>query len=103
MFKLGDFGIARGALSPGQSGTVAGCIAYMAPEVFTSQYNHQADIFSLGKVMADMAAKSLNSPPPPNSRWWSLARQLTDHDPYKRLLAWRVREAAAEALNTEAD
>lgn len=103
MFKLGDFGIARTALSPGQSGTIAGCLAYMAPEVFTGQYSHQADIFSLGRVMTEIATKSTNSIPPPNSRWWGLAQQLTAPNPYQRLLAWRVRDAATEALNNGVD
>ena len=66
-------------------------------------YNHQVDIFSLGKVMEEMATRGAKSVPPPNSRWWSLAQQLMDFDPYKRKLAWEVRDAAIEAMKNGVD
>ena len=69
----------------------------MAPEMFTSHYDHQVDIFSLGKVMAEMVSKYTKSVPPPNSRWWGLVQQLTQHDPRKRLLAGSVQAAASDA------
>ena len=98
-FKIGDFGIARPALLPGQCGTIgAGDYAYMAPEMFSGQYNHQVDMYSLGKVMAEIVTRYGSSVPPPNSLWWSLVKQLTQYDPSNRLLAWKVRDEARNAM-----
>lgn len=50
-YKLGDFGIAK-QLSKTTTGTVAGTEGFMAPEVCRAmEYNHTADIYSLGIVL----------------------------------------------------
>lgn len=50
-YKLGDFGVAK-QLSKTTSGTIAGTEGFMAPEVYKGQeYNHTADIYSLGIVL----------------------------------------------------
>ncbi len=50
-YKLGDFGVAK-QLSKTTAGTIAGTEGFMAPEVYKGQeYNHTADIYSLGIVL----------------------------------------------------
>jgi len=50
-FKLGDFGVAK-QLSKTTVGTIAGTEGFMAPEVAKGQeYNHTADIYSLGILL----------------------------------------------------
>lgn len=51
VFKLGDFGIAKSSEGT-QTGTMAGTMSYMAPEVANRQhYGSSADIYSLGMVL----------------------------------------------------
>ena len=55
-FKLGDFGIARELSRMGKAATMKGTPNYMAPEVYKSlEYNHTADIYSLGLVLYKLA------------------------------------------------
>src|SRR5271170_4155378 len=90
-FKLGDFGIAREIPTPGQVGTIAGDLNYLAPEViFTRQYNQQVDIFSLGRLMGIFST-------PPNSTWNTLSNELTDINAFKRPFAYQVRDKAVGA------
>ena len=82
----------------------AGTRAYMAPEMHvTGYYSQQVDIYSLSKVMEDMATRGAKSVPPLYSQWGSLAQQLMDFYPYKRKLAWEVRDAAIEAMKNGLD
>lgn len=67
VFKLGDFGIAKSSEGT-QTGTMAGTMSYMAPEVANRQhYGSSADIYSLGMVlywlMNDHALPFLPLPP----------------------------------------
>ena len=51
-FKLGDFGVAKTAVSRSTGGSHKGTERYMAPEVFLNQpYGSSVDIYSLGLVM----------------------------------------------------
>jgi serine/threonine protein kinase len=100
-FKLGDFGIARPALTPGQVATInPGDPRYRAPEVeesgFNGVYGPAIDIYSLGRLMGDIWA-------PENSKWRELQYQMTQQDPSKRPSASEIRDIAQDALNGHLD
>lgn len=59
--KLGDFGLARESTATLKS--VAGTVAYMAPEVFHGKYDTPVDIWSLGAMMIEVSARVKLSQP----------------------------------------
>lgn len=59
--KLGDFGLARESTATLKS--VAGTVAYMAPEVFLGKYDTPVDMWSLGAMMIEVSARVKLSQP----------------------------------------
>ena len=59
--KLGDFGLARESTATMKS--VAGTVAYMAPEVFHGKYDTPVDMWSLGAMMIEVSARVKLSQP----------------------------------------
>jgi serine/threonine protein kinase len=59
--KLGDFGLARESTATLKS--VAGTVAYMAPEVFHGKYDTPVDMWSLGAMMIEVSARVKLSQP----------------------------------------
>lgn len=60
VFKLGDFGAAKEALMPCDSGTRLGCGEYTPPETaYSGEYTAQSDIYSLGLVLYRLANNNL--------------------------------------------
>ena len=84
-YKLGDFGIARTLEDNGSLTTGIGTYNYMAPEVYNkTQYDHRADIYSLGIVLYwllnDFRLPFYPMPPQP------ITPELTEHARVRRLL-----------------
>lgn len=99
VFKLGDFGIARPVLIPGQIGTISqGDPRYIAPEAKDPRsnglYTEKIDIYSLGRLMSEVWA-------PPNSKWRQLQSQMMELDPSKRPCASELKDITEDALITE--
>lgn len=60
VFKLGDFGAAKEALMPCDSGTRLGCGEYTPPETaYSGEYSAQSDLYSLGLVLYRLANNNL--------------------------------------------
>ena len=80
VFKLADFGIARGIPGPGIAVTIIGSRGFAAPEVEGGlPYNQKADMYSLGKCMGFIHDGTQAS-----GLWWQLRTNLTDLDPCRR-------------------
>jgi serine/threonine protein kinase len=82
--KLIDFGIAKLARSEHRTrtGVVKGKLTYMAPEQFTGATDHRADIFSVGVMLWELAARQ---------RYWGdllepaiIGRLVSGHLPHLR-------------------
>jgi len=86
IFKLGDFGIARGIPGPGIPVTMIGARGFAAPEVERGMpCNQKADMYGLGKCM-----EFIHNGTPASGLWWQLCTNLTDLEPCGRQTAEEV-------------
>jgi len=99
VFKLADFGIARGIPGPGIPVTMIGTGGFAAPEVEGGlPYNQKADMYSLGKCMA-----FIHDETPAFGLWWQLCTNLTDLDPCRRQNAKEVYHSIRRHLEQGGD
>lgn len=110
--KLLDFGVATAELESRESadnnGLLIGSARYMAPERRTGEETHQADVFALGVVLANLlTGKRFKEPPVDparHSRWLGTVLETvrksmeTSDDPDVRQAAARVRLLLLEML-----
>jgi serine/threonine protein kinase len=76
--RLADFGIARVLKTNSYSATVAGTLAYMAPEVFDGKRSVQTDIWAVGVILYRLVSGHL---PYPQSDMMALLAALMSRDP----------------------
>ena len=99
VFKLADFGIARGIPGPGIPVTMIGTGGFAAPEVEGGlPYNQKADMYSLGKCMGFIHDGTHAS-----GLWWQLRTNLTDLDPCRRQNAKEVYHSIRRHLEQGGD
>ncbi len=116
---LMDFGIAKG-LADGESSTVVGTPAYMAPEQSRGEASDaRADVFSAGVVLAEMIApsglgsfearkevwKAIHEEPPqlPDSAWAPLIRKAVARMPEQRFPGAAALARALEEVTLRVD
>jgi tetratricopeptide (TPR) repeat protein len=87
--KIGDYGLVKSQRFITQLTTIAGTRDYMAPEVFSGNYDHRCDIYSTGVVLRELLTGE--QPPFKNDRptdikntLWNIVIQATDSKPEKR-------------------
>lgn len=89
VFKLGDFGTAR--VCSDTALTIRGTFEYMAPEVyFGKNYNHQADIYSLGLVLYELRNKG-------RGPFVNLEKSIIYHKDKEKALEERMKKKAVPA------
>lgn len=98
-FKLGDFGIARDVPKNifQRALTFIGSEGFRAPEIdWHIPYNHQVDMYSLGRTMSTMHQSLGHNP---SQAWMDLQRNLCNPDQRQRMSARTVHNIAVKQLH----
>src|SRR6266404_1968371 len=96
--RLADFGIARVLKTNSYSATVAGTLAYMAPEVFDGKRSVQTDIWAVGVILYRLVSGQL---PYPQADMMALLAALMSRDPapLPENVPQPIQEIVTRALN----